>query len=321
MAHFDIFNGDADGILSLLQLRKHQPLASTKITGVKRDIALLAKCEAQKGDAVTVLDISMAKNREPLLALLENEVSVFYADHHQSGSPPASALLDAHLDFSADTCTALIIDKLLGGRYQAWAIAAAFGDNLLKVADALCEQAGFTQTERDFLCELGILINYNGYGADINDLHFAPDDLFHLLMSYDSPFALLQDNNSPYFALKSAFEQDSNSMEALNEYFANPQVAVFMLPNDAISRRISGIFSNRLANEEPNKAHLVLTHNHDKSYTVSLRAPLNNPQGADKICQRFPTGGGRAGAAGINQLPPNMIDKLINETSDFYKSP
>ncbi|MEJ2533090.1 MAG: DHH family phosphoesterase, partial [Halioglobus sp.] len=41
--NFDVFNGDADGICALLQLRKAQPLESTLVTGVKRDINLLSR--------------------------------------------------------------------------------------------------------------------------------------------------------------------------------------------------------------------------------------------------------------------------------------
>ena len=36
MADFDVFNGDADGICALQQLRLSRPLASTLVTGVKR---------------------------------------------------------------------------------------------------------------------------------------------------------------------------------------------------------------------------------------------------------------------------------------------
>ena len=40
MARYDVFNGDADGICALLQLRLAAPADSTLITGVKRDIDL-----------------------------------------------------------------------------------------------------------------------------------------------------------------------------------------------------------------------------------------------------------------------------------------
>ena len=60
------------------------------------------------------------------------------------------------------------------------------------------------------------------------------------------------------------------------------------------------------------------TLNVQASYTVSLRAPLNNKQGADNICVQFPTGGGRAGAAGINQLPKEILGKFIATVSEYY---
>ena len=76
MTHFDAFNGDADGICSLLQLRLTTPRESTLVTGVKRDIALLERIPAQRGDAVTALDISVEVNRTALLSLLDRGVTV-----------------------------------------------------------------------------------------------------------------------------------------------------------------------------------------------------------------------------------------------------
>ena len=52
---------------------------------------------------------------------------------------------------------------------------------------------------------------------------------------------------------------------------------------------------------------------------VSIRAPLNNKKGADKICRQFPTGGGRAAAAGINQLPSEQFDHFVDVFSSFYR--
>ena len=88
MSHFDVFNGDADGICALHQLRLALPLASTLVTGVKRDIQLLERVPAQAGDSVTVLDISLDRNRQALLDLLGRGVEVEYFDHHFSGPVP-----------------------------------------------------------------------------------------------------------------------------------------------------------------------------------------------------------------------------------------
>ena len=53
-AAYDIFNGDADGICALIQLRKAEPREATLVTGVKRDINLLARVQAEPGDRITV---------------------------------------------------------------------------------------------------------------------------------------------------------------------------------------------------------------------------------------------------------------------------
>jgi len=47
------------------------------------------------------------------------------------------------------------------------------------------------------------------------------------------------------------------------------------------------------------------------NYLVSVRAPMTNKQGAADLCMQFPTGGGRAGAAGINDLPAESLDDFV----------
>ena len=79
------------------------------------------------------------------------------------------------------------------------------------------------------------------------------------------------------------------------------------------------MFGNDLANQAPDVAHAVLTEKSDGSLLVSVRAPLNNKQGADEICRQFDTGGGRAAAAGINRLDANELSKFIDVFSGFYK--
>ena len=69
MKRFDVFNGDADGLCALHQLRLAAPADAVLVTGVKRDIALLSRVDAHAGDEVTVLDISAEANHGALLAL------------------------------------------------------------------------------------------------------------------------------------------------------------------------------------------------------------------------------------------------------------
>ncbi len=316
--HYDVFNGDADGIIALLQLRLKSPKNNKLITGVKRDIQLLKQVEATAQDSVTVLDISMAKNADALRNVLESGASVFYADHHQAGEIPQHAQLEAHIDLDANACTALIIDRYLQGEYHLWAITAAYGDNMIARADQLAMQAGLTEIQCEQLKALGTLINYNGYGEQLDDLHYHPAELYQALLVYASPFDVIKDPNSPYSTLKQAYEDDLNQALACQPYFQNAALSVFCLPNSKASRRISGVYGNLLANQHPESAHAVVTDNADDTYTVSLRAPLTNKQGAGALCSEFTTGGGREAAAGINALPKSQLDEFIQRVANYY---
>ncbi|GAL12383.1 hypothetical protein JCM19233_3375 [Vibrio astriarenae] len=319
--HYDVFNGDADGIIALLQMRLAEPKPSVLVTGVKRDIKLLSQV-VEKGDAasVTALDISMEKNQQPLNTLLEQRVEVFYCDHHRTGEVPVSDKLTTLIDLKAETCTSLLINQYLGDQFAKWAVAAAFGDNLLTSAEKLAARIGLSQEDTAFLKELGTLINYNGYGTSLADLHIEPTELYLRLLAYPCPLALLDDLSSPYYTLKRGYEADYANVSALLPT-SNTQVAcVYELPCEPWARRISGAFVNELANKAPNLAHAVLTLNiSGDDYTVSVRAPLNNKVGADDICASFPTGGGRKAAAGINQLSMVQKSDFINALTKYYQ--
>lgn len=316
--NYDIFNGDADGIIALLQLRLADPLEAKLVTGVKRDIKLVETVEAQAGDELTVLDISMEKNMAGLEQALAQGAHVFYADHHKAGDIPQHGNLDAHIDLDANMCTALIVDKLLQGRFHAWAITAAYGDNLIAKADELADLAGFSVEQKAQLKELGMLINYNGYGSKVDDLHFHPADLYQALKSYTSPFDVIADTASPFYQLQAAYQQDMDAAQSVSAIHESDKLKLFELPDNAASRRISGVYGNWLANQNPDSAHAVLTENADGTYTVSLRAPLNNKQGAVTVCGQFPTGGGREAAAGINALSKEEVSAFIDAVETYY---
>ncbi|MGF1697493.1 DHH family phosphoesterase [Vibrio lamellibrachiae] len=318
--HYDVFNGDADGIIALLQLRKAEPKTSTLVTGVKRDIKLLQQVASQSdASGVTVLDISMEKNIDALYELIERDIPVFYCDHHRAGEVPQASNFTALINLDAQTCTSLLINKHLGNQFASWAVAGAYGDNLFASAEELANQIGLSAGEREFLKELGTLINYNGYGASLNDLHIAPQNLFVELMKYDSPFSLLQNLSSPYQLLKQGYEADCKHLAQLKPIESSDLTEVYELPCEAWARRISGVFGNTLANQSPDKAHAVITLNaNQQDYTVSVRAPLNNRTGADEICSQFATGGGRKAAAGINQLPVSDKQRFIDVLTKFY---
>ncbi|WP_434356105.1 DHH family phosphoesterase [Parasalinivibrio latis] len=317
--HYDIFNGDADGILALLQLRKAFPVENALlVTGIKRNIGLLQFVPVSDNQSLTVLDISMEKNISALLEHLDAGSRVFYADHHRSGEIPEHPNLDAHIHLEADICTSLIVDRLLDGRFQYWAIAAAYGDNLKAVAKSLCGKAGLSHSDSVLLEELGTLVNYNGYGSSEEDLHYHPADLYKLLLKYDTPFDVIADASSPFHTLRAAYTEDMARAASVSASYVSDFFELYTLPDEAWSRRVSGVFGNSLSTADPNKAHAVLTANSDGSYLVSLRAPLNNKQGAGMICSRFDTGGGREAAAGINRLEHRQLEAFINAVETHY---
>ncbi len=333
--HYDVFNGDADGIIALLQLRLAAPKESVLITGVKRDISLLKQVEVSKASTVTVLDISLEKNIQALQALLDNQIDVFYVDHHRTGEIPNSSRLTSLLNTDANTCTSLLVNNFLQGQYVNWAIAAAFGDNMQTSAKALAVKVGLTKAEQAQLNELGIYINYNGYGASVEDLHFHPSDLYQALLKYPDPFTLINESGSLFWQLKQAYSADMAKAQSAQVISEKTSVKAVQLADEAWARRVSGVFGNELANQAPDRAHIVLTLNKDNkqnegqkshsspqepSYTLSLRAPLNNKQGAGDICSHFPTGGGRAAAAGVNALPVSRLDEFINHVASYYQS-
>lgn len=320
MAHIDVFNGDADGICALTQLRNAEPLQSTLITGVKRDIALVAKAEVAEGDHMTVLDVSFDKNREGVVKALEAGAEIFYVDHHFTGDIPVNDRLTTIIDTDPNVCTSLLVNGHLRGKYVEWAVTGAFGDNLKATARALAEPLGLSQERLTLLETLGICINYNGYGSSLEDLHFAPAELFELVRPHPTPFAFIEQAPDTFEKLESGYRNDMASAAAVKPFRASEKTAVFILPNEPWARRVSGVYSNDLANAFPARAHAVLTERADGTYLVSVRAPLENKQGADELCRQFPTGGGRAAAAGINALPGDQLGAFIGALEVSYRT-
>ena len=89
--------------------------------------------------------------------------------------------------------------------------------------------------------------------------------------------------------------------------------AACILPDEPWVRRVRGIFANRLAARSPSIAHAVLTPHVDGGYVVSVRAPRTHPDGADALCRKFATGGGRRAAAGINRLSSGELQRFVDE--------
>jgi nanoRNase/pAp phosphatase (c-di-AMP/oligoRNAs hydrolase) len=316
---YDIFNGDADGIIALLQLQLANPTDTIKVTGVKRDIQLLKKITPKSCDCIRVLDISMEKNMDALHDALTAGAKVMYVDHHKAGEIPKHANLFAHIDLDANMCTSLIVSNLLDKKFHLWAITAAYGDNLFAKADEEADKLKLTELQKSQLKAFGTYINYNGYGSEITDLHFTPEALYELLLQYSSPFDAINDENSVFFTLERAYKADMQKAANATVIHDCDTAKVILLDDAPWARRVSGVLGNDLANQAPTKAHGVITSNTKGSFTVSVRAPLSNKQGAVDVCSNFATGGGRAGAAGINELPESQIPEFINSLVSYYE--
>lgn len=319
MSQYDVFNGDADGICALHQWRLDRPMPSTLITGVKRDIHLLDRLAADHADEIAVFDISLDSNRSDVERLLASGASLRYFDHHFAGDPIDNPRFQASIDTAPDQCTSLLVDAALNGRFRHWAIVAAFGDNLHHVARTHSEKLGLNNEVIESLAELGELLNYNAYGDSVADLHFPPDALYRQLAPYSNPLEFIKE--SPAFTtLQAGFRQDLADAASIQPCLVTNSNAAWMLPDAPWARRVVGVLSNRLAVSNPDRAHALLVPNASGNLTVSVRAPKIRPTGADELCRRFETGGGRKAAAGINNLPSSTIDAFLEAFSGFYSS-
>lgn len=316
MTSFDIFNGDADGLCGITQLRLANPKHSTCITGVKRNNILLNDARLSANSQLTVVDISLHSNLRGLTRALDQECSVEWFDHHHPGVIPKHRNLVTHIDTDPHVCSSLIINKLLNNRFARWAIVAAFGDNLEESAYSLAATCDTPEVTIDVLKDLGVCINYNSYGACIEDLHYHPETLYNIMQEFDEPMNLVAETDI-LPTLKAHYEADLTSarntpIKAINDY-----VAIAILPNTKWARRISGIYANTLSNRFPDRAHAILIEKSD-GYTVSIRAPKANPVNAQMVALKFETGGGRHTAAGIQHFTADQTNKLVHELTQQY---
>lgn len=311
--HIDVCNGDADGLCSVVQWRLREPLAASLVTGLKRDIALLDRVQAGQGDDVLVCDLSMQRNRQALMRLLEGGARVRYFDHHEVDDIPLHPQLQAHIDAAPDVCTSLLMDRHLDGQFRAWAVVGAFGDNLTAVADGLATGLGLGVEDRRRLRTLGEAINYNAYGDSEQDVHIMPAQLYQILIRYRDPLALLA-HESIGQELDALRQADLRQAAALTPYWEDARASVYLLPDAPWSRRVIGCLGNEFATARPQRAHAVLKAAGAGGFLVSVRAPLGAPGGAGDLCRRF-GGGGRAGAGGIDHLPVQELERFIQAFS------
>jgi hypothetical protein len=306
---FDVCNGDADGLCAVVQWRLHEPADAVLVTGLKREIALLQRVPPGAADEVLVCDLSMLRNQDALLRLLDAGVRVRWFDHHVAPPLPPGPLLDAHLDFAPGICSSLLVDRYLGGRFRAWALVGAYGDDMAASAEPIAEAAGFDASARGALRRLGEAINYNAYGASEADVRIAPAALFARMVRHADPLHFARVD--PIVAqIERQRHDDLGQLQALAPHWQGPRGCIWQLPDAAWSRRISGTAANAYARADPARAHAVLTVAARDAYTVSVRAPRSDPRGASAFCERF-GGAGREAAAGIDRLPSTQLQAFV----------
>ncbi|UCO96983.1 acetyltransferase [Metapseudomonas lalkuanensis] len=314
------FNGDADGLCALQQLRLAGELAAgvRLVSGVKRDIGLLDRVQAGPGERVTVLDISHEQNRTDVARLLDSGARVRYFDHHFAGELPGHPAFESFIDPAADVCTSLLVDRYLTGRFHRWAVVAAFGDGMAGPARALAERHGLDAADIDALAELGELLNYNAYGDSLDDLHFDPLALAAELAPYDDPLDFI--GQSPSFArLREGYGADMAAAARLEPWLVGEGATLYRLPAEPWARRVSGVLANQLAARDPRRALGLLSARADGDWTFSLRVAADASLEADAFCRGFATGGGRKRAAGINHLPAGALQEFADRFLGSYQ--
>lgn len=313
---YDVFNGDADGLCALHQLRMAQPRDDHRlITGVKRDIELLKQLPCDQALDVTVLDICFDRNTAPVRALLDGGSTVQYFDHHAANSLFEHPRLHASIDTSANVCTSLLVDRHLAGRYRDWAIVAAFGDNLAQVARPLAQARGHDEARIAQLEHLGMLLNYNAYGEAIDDLHIAPLQLYEALHRFEDPFDFIATSDA-YALLHAGYAEDQHRLTSLQPTRQDPHGEIFVLCGETWARRLSGSLANQRAAAGAGRCVSVLTPRSDGGYLVSVRVTERCRAGADELCRRYPGGNGRRAAAGIDRLPETSLEGFF---ADFFR--
>tara|TARA_Y100001954_G_scaffold81421_1_gene89537 strand:+ start:14983 stop:15855 length:873 start_codon:yes stop_codon:yes gene_type:complete len=278
------YNGDADGICSMVQWGLVYGIEGHRVTGVKRDIELLERVNPNPDDQIIVMDISLARNHARAVELSSQGFDITWFDHHLAGEPIDG--ITTNVDTSANVCTARIVEKFLGVESD-WAQVALHGDGLS------------VHSSKPEFKELGELLNYNGYGADLSDLHFHPDDLLLLCLQAKTPQNFME--TQAFMTLKNGFESDlsnAKNIELNNGYY--------LLPNEAWARRVVGVMAHRI-NESGDGPHVIAI---DKGET--LQVSIRGIEGIGELCKMF-GGGGRATAGGIDALPKSEITALMKE--------
>jgi hypothetical protein len=242
-----------------------------------------------------------------------------YFDHHFAGDIPTHPRLETHIESGSDMCTSLIVSAYLGAPFPAWAAVAAFGDNLAQPALQAVAPLGLSLGELGLLRELGESINYNAYGDSLEDLYFHPADLYRRLRPYSDPREFAAQDPA-FGTLREGFRADLGHATQVMPRLDTRTHYLVVLPDTQWARRVNGVLANRLAESHSGRAHAILVRR-GATLRVSVRAPTERPTGAAELCGLFASGGGRAGAAGINALPVTAFPDFERAFERAFRPP
>jgi hypothetical protein len=107
------------------------------------------------------------------------------------------------------------------------------------------------------LRELGELMNYNGYGRKVADLHVPPQELYAAIKPYADPLAFCE-KSELLALLRQGFADDLQRARAVTPLRETPHGRIFSFPAEKWANRVAGVFSNEKARERPEAAHALL---------------------------------------------------------------
>lgn len=297
-------------------------------TGVKRDVELLRHAKNIESSNLFVFDVSMLTNEKYLQSLINGDNIIRWFDHHKmSDIENIRNSIVYKISTNPAHCTAMMVESyfdpvVLVAGLRSWVMCAAYGDNLHSTVQELNKDMspGRTKETLDIYKQIGETLNYNGYGNQESDLTVHPKDVFMDLCEYDEPVDYY--NNSTVFKkINTQMKADASELESTAQTLHESSVGdVILLPDSPASIRYSGVYSNLLSMGNRDKAFAILTMYDDNNYKISIRAPQNNPVGACDLALKFPTGGGREKAAGVNQLPTEKLDNFTEEFIENFSS-